>query len=157
MAKGRLDVSGLRAHCFIRPLSPDIHEDPCRKQKPESPKLPTQSLALSGACTTESILGKKIYLNSATPSQFQRATGEPRAARRQVPLLYFLTRVKSSSLGKMRVVDHLEQLSSRKICMSYLDGLEDSDPFICTSAFPETSLQPGLEQREPRQLSTLQS
>lgn len=59
--------------------------------------------------------GKKIYLNSATPSKFQRATGEPRAARRQVPLLYLLTRVKSSSLGKMRMEDHLEQLGSRKI------------------------------------------
>lgn len=116
----------------------------------------TQSLALSGACTTESTLGKKIYLNPATLSQFQRATAEPRAARRQAPLLYCLTRVKSSSLGKMRMADHLEQLSSRKIWMSYLDGLEDLNPFICTPAFPETSLQPGVGQREPRQLSTLQ-
>lgn len=149
MAKGRLDVSGLRAHCFIRPLSPDIHEDPWRKQKPESPKLPSPWLYLERA-QQRAFWEKKIYLNSATPSQFKRATEEPRAARRQVPLLYFLTRVKSSSLGKMRVADHLEQLSSRKICMSYLDGLEDSDPFICTSAFPETSLQPRLEQREPR-------
>lgn len=59
--------------------------------------------------------GKKTYLNPATPSEFQRATGEPRAARRQVTLLYFLTRGKSSSLGKMRVADHIEELSSKKI------------------------------------------
>lgn len=154
MAKSRLNVSGLKAHCFIRPLSPDIHEDPCRKQKPESPNDPVPGFIWSVHNREHS--GEKIYLNPATPSQFQRATAEPRAARRQVPLLYCLTRVKSSSLGKMRMADHLDQLSSRKIWMSYLDGLEDLDPFLCTPAFPETSLQPGVGQREPRQLSTLQ-